>query len=740
MARVTLPRGEEREAQLAAAERLAGRVLGPVADSIRWRGLDADVRSFEYTARGGIVEINATDGVSACVGLHSYLRAACGRSVSWETRLPLPVDTGSSGILPDSDTVRRSARVNAGYYLNFCTFSYTTAYWDWATWEREIDWMALHGITMPLCTVGHEAAVLLAYRRLDLDEDEILDFLGGPGYLPFQYMGCVERYAGPLPRSWVRSHADLGRRVLEHQRELGMTPVVPGFAGNVPRSLAPDRVSSRDWVGMETSFLDPSDPLYRRIGAEFVRAHRELFGVSHYYAVDPFIEMLPVSSDESYPALVASATVDGLRAADPDAVWVMQAWPFSYKSEYWTPRQVRRLLDSVPDEQLLVVDLWGEADPQWPRLNGFDGKPWIWCALLNFGGRTDLIGDLQTAVNRAADAVEAENPPTGLGISMEGIHNNTAYFELVLDQIWHSTEDLTEWVDAFVEQRYGVRDERGLVRAWRALVQTVYATGMQVIHTGTCTSVLTARPSLLEAADLRAVRRRVKGALWFDPALLTGAWRQMLEAAERDAELARGPLGHDLAEVAASAMARVADRHYLDAVEAAHRGDPSPAVTRFLAIFTDLDRLLATRPEFNLQAWEAQAASWAIDPAERTLLLDNARRIVTVWNPASPLLEDYAGRIWAGLVGGYYRERWQAWSEGLAAAAGGCANAADRVLARQLQVAGQQFLESGAIVAHDELGDVVTESRRLFDRYGAYLSSGRLPIISAEVYRQPRSR
>ena len=34
-------------------------------------------------------------------------------------------------------------------YMNYCTFGYTTVYWDWERWEKEIDWMALHGITHP---------------------------------------------------------------------------------------------------------------------------------------------------------------------------------------------------------------------------------------------------------------------------------------------------------------------------------------------------------------------------------------------------------------------------------------------------------------------------------------------------------------------------------------------------------------------------------------------------------------
>ncbi len=28
-------------------------------------------------------------------------------------------------------------------------------YWDWERWEKEIDWMAVHGINMPLALVGY---------------------------------------------------------------------------------------------------------------------------------------------------------------------------------------------------------------------------------------------------------------------------------------------------------------------------------------------------------------------------------------------------------------------------------------------------------------------------------------------------------------------------------------------------------------------------------------------------------
>lgn len=43
------------------------------------------------------------------------------------------------------------------YYQNVCTFSYSAVWWDWPRWQREIDWMALNGINLPLAFTGQEA-------------------------------------------------------------------------------------------------------------------------------------------------------------------------------------------------------------------------------------------------------------------------------------------------------------------------------------------------------------------------------------------------------------------------------------------------------------------------------------------------------------------------------------------------------------------------------------------------------
>ena len=67
--------------------------------------------------------------------------------------------------------VKEKIRVNATlplrYYLNYCTYSYSMAFWDWTQWEDEIDRMAMQGINMPLVAViGQYAVWQNTLRRL----------------------------------------------------------------------------------------------------------------------------------------------------------------------------------------------------------------------------------------------------------------------------------------------------------------------------------------------------------------------------------------------------------------------------------------------------------------------------------------------------------------------------------------------------------------------------------------------
>ena len=125
-----------------------------------------------------MVRIEASDGVAAASGLRHYLRTACGLDPLDLLPEPIP-DAALPDGWPDQPLAEQASPWRWRYHLNYCTFGYSTAYWTWDDWEREIDWMALHGVNLPLTIVGYEAIWLRVLQRRGLTEER------GPG-LPRQ--------------------------------------------------------------------------------------------------------------------------------------------------------------------------------------------------------------------------------------------------------------------------------------------------------------------------------------------------------------------------------------------------------------------------------------------------------------------------------------------------------------------------------------------------------------------------
>jgi len=107
----------------------------------------------------------------------------------------------------------------------------------WKEWERAVDQLAMQGYNMPLAATGMEGVWYNTLLRFDFTDLEARTFLSAPGHLPWQLMQNLEGSEDPLPKSWIDSHIELGRKIIERERELGMTPIQQGFSGHVPHLL-----------------------------------------------------------------------------------------------------------------------------------------------------------------------------------------------------------------------------------------------------------------------------------------------------------------------------------------------------------------------------------------------------------------------------------------------------------------------------------------------------------------------
>jgi alpha-N-acetylglucosaminidase len=299
---------------------------------------DAAGDVFELESVGDRIVLRGNNGVAIARALSWYLKhyASCG--VSWRREmLALPAN------LPRvPDKIRQVSWAEKRYFLNYCTFGYSLPWWDWSQWERLVDWMALNGVNLPLSVTGQEAVWQAVGQRLGLSDTQLTAFLAGAPFLPFQWMGCLDGYGGPLPKNWIAQHEELGKRIVTRQRELGMTPVLQGFTGHVPAelgSLFPEtKLQEIKWFEWKTKLIDPLDPLFGRVAQLFLEEQTKRFGTSHLYAADPFIEMLPPSGEPEYLGRLSRAIYNGMTKTEPQAVWVLQGWPFMYKRSFWTQR------------------------------------------------------------------------------------------------------------------------------------------------------------------------------------------------------------------------------------------------------------------------------------------------------------------------------------------------------------------------------------------------------------------
>lgn len=580
-------------------------------------------------------------------GVHSNLR---------DIVLPLPTQ-------PETHQCNADYR----YYLNYCTFGYSMATWTWERWEREIDWMALHGINMPLQIVGLEQ-VWKSFLMKDChySEEDAEAFVPGPAYTAWWGMNNLQGWGGDgkdqakgvTDDAWYLRQATLAKKILSRERSLGMQPVLPGFSGMMPVGF-PGAESQGGWCAYERPYiLDPTSKSFQSLAKAYYRRLKEVMGTSKYYSMDPFHEGGSIKSGayaEGYSAIYnAMNTYCGA-----DTKWVIQQWQWSHSQAL--------SLSAVPAGRLVVLDLFSDGQPTFDKFAGYYPQDAVYCAIPNFGGRTGFFGRIPKMADNYFKYKSQYSTIKGVGVAPEAIEQTPVVYDLLFELPWMDKAPNTEeWISSYATSRYGKYNSLAQ-KAWKTILSTALnnTTSLQGPHE----AVVCSRPNL----EVNAVSTW-GGTDIFYADKIEEFMQACVDLLNSGIDSDNTNYSYDLCDLTRQALT---DYSYflLKRVKEAYESSNTQLFESrrdsFLQIILDIDKLLGTNTNFRLGKWTSEARRAASEIKGATTAtadwyeLNNARQLITTWGAQNTSeyggLHDYSYREWQGMLSDFYYPRWKYW-------------------------------------------------------------------------------
>ena len=306
---------------------------------------------------------------------------------------------------------------------------------------------------------------------------------------------------------------------------------------------------------------------------------------------------------------------------------------------------------------MIILDLITEYEPVWKRTEAYYGKPWIWNMLHNFGGNISLFGQMENVATQPSATLNDPQSKKlkGIGLTMEAIEQTPVLYELMTANTWRTSPiNLNQWLSQYIRNRYGKgtpESNATMQKAWEVLKNTVY--NGKEIRDG-AESILTGRPTM------DSTTKWTKTKLNYQRRKLLPAWDLFMRTADVYAK--SDGFQYDLVDLTRQVLANYARPLQVKWVKAYE--DKNLVAFRnysgqYLELMDDMDMLLATRKDFLLGKWIADARRCGITDTEKALYEQNARDLITLWGDADSPLHEYSCRQWSGLMTDFYKVRWQ---------------------------------------------------------------------------------
>ncbi len=601
---------------------------------------------YEVSEREGKIIIKANNGISFARGFNEYLRKCCGYSIgilSTSGKLPL-TPPGVDGVLKSKSSFRYR------YFFNYCTFSYTYAYDNWADWEKTLDYLMLSGYNLILNPVGLEGVWKQVLEKLGYKKEDVEKFICGPSFYAWQWMHNLSGWGGGAPGEWYDFRIKLAGKINNRLQSMGAEIVAPGYIGQVPddfENYFPESAVVRqgEWFGFtRPGFIMPDDPNYEKISGLFYGELLKIKGgeLISYFSADPFHEGgrregIDIKS-------FALKNFNRMRDFSKEAVWVLQEWG-EPKTE---------LIECIPEGGILLLSL--SADKK--DINKTEMTvPWCYCAVNNFGGQDSLSGAAYESLVNPFLYLEKENSNiAGIGYMPESVNCSELMFYIYAENSFGSKqENIKDFISRYAKERYGSENER-IINTLSEVFNKVYSVKENYGNE----SGLCARPS-------REVKRVSSWARECLPYLNQSVLLEFTEAMLSEYENLEnyGGYRNDLLQAARQLINNLS-WYFIEMIKISIENKDADSLSEngreLLSLFDLQPALVGTDKSHLLGTWLEKAKRFGKNSSEKAYFEWNARIQITLWGDkgeSSDWLRDYAAREWQGMLEDFYKPRWE---------------------------------------------------------------------------------
>ena len=270
-----------------------------------------------------------------------------------------------------------------------------------------------------------------------------------------------------------------------------------------------------------------------------------------------------------------------------------------------------------------------------------------------------LVGNINEIEEKLSAALEEAGPNmTGIGSTLESFDVSPQIYEYLFDRVWNDQPDVDRWIKDWSKVRMGTALHE---EEWQLLNDSVYK-DFSFYGMGT---LLDARPTL-----------EGHGTYYTKPfySYNNDTLKHICQAFVKKYTFASSDYSagtvwkdtykYDLVNLISQWMGN----HFMNIrndFTAAYKSRDIKEMKRQVKIanqlFEDVDALLNTHPAFMLGPWIEAARDWGTTAEEKDYYEQQARTLLTIWG--GPILNDYANRMWGGLVKDYYAQRWNLFFE-----------------------------------------------------------------------------